>query len=513
MADNWQPFPLPDGSYSDPTRPWSHQDLVNYLPVRAEMPGSVSAVNRRTAPGLKLHARLGAGPIRGARDVEGRKFFVSGTSLYEVRPDGTPIVLGEVPGTGLVFMTHNQVAGGNQIVIVNGSAGYIYDTRDDSLRNPATPDDDDDGEGSAPGGGTPSTGLGPNGGYPDDDEPSIPLPTTFGSNLIPVGDFSAPGDLDDWKNPDESDLSGWTIVSGAANYSGTGPSKAVYFPARYRMSPQPFPRYSVSLTGDLRCDADAAVAIGMIVGYNTAGDVPTVIYTSTPATYATSTPVTHTFDFKQQDVQVTGDNVWMYPSAAPVLYAYSETGASITADFDNITMEITEVVTPVTTQTLAHLDFASGLTGWTVWPVGVGAAVPRVEAGELILEASADMARTWVVNDDPISLADELNKYVHVTAEAWCNDPTTRAGITQCGVALGIIYRSPEGAYGWPGSIGAYERGDWTEREVWKRQGHPTANIVAGWTAHLCIGLYCTRGHASKVRGLSVEVTDSAVTS
>ena len=153
MKDNWQPFQLPDGSYSDPTRPWSHQDLVNYLPMQAEMAGTRSGVLLRTVPGLKLIAQLGTGPIRGIRDVEGTRFIVSGTKLYRLNADGSNDELGTIPGTGPVPMTHNQVAGGNQLVIGAGSNGYIYDTRDESMipeneggtgpNPPVDPDDPD----------------------------------------------------------------------------------------------------------------------------------------------------------------------------------------------------------------------------------------------------------------------------------------------------------------------------------------------------------------------------------
>lgn len=513
MKDNWQPFQLPDGSYSDPTRPWSHQDLVNYLPMQAEMAGSRSGHLLRTAPGLKLIATLGAGPIRGIRDVEGTRFIVSGTTLYRLNADGTNDELGTIPGTGLVSMTHNQVAGGNQLLVGNGPSAYIYDTRDDSLRNPTQPVDPDQEPEPAPGGGSPSTDLGPNGGYPDDNEPAIPLPTVFGTNLIPGGDFADPGDLDDWDNPDGTALTGWTIVSGAAHYAGTGESKALYFPARYRMSPHPFPRYTVTVTGDLKCSAGATVAIGMMTGYSSANDLPLVLNTSPPTEYLVSTPVSYTFAYKVEDAQVSVKNQWVIPNATPVMYVYDDSGAPVTADFDNLTVEIAEVATPVTTQTLNNLDFASGLTGWTIYPRGAGTLTPTVSGGALILDTTTANAKyCWVANDDPIDLADEINKYMHFTAEAWCNDPSLENGATFAGVALGLVNRSPEGVYTWPANIGAYERGDWTAREAWKRQVLQTSDIAAGWTTHLAVGLRCKAGYAVKVRNLGVEVTDSAVT-
>ncbi len=129
----WEDFPLPDGSYSDATRPWTQQDVVNYLPTLAELPGSRSRVKLEPVPGLKPYAVVGDGPHRGARDVEGRAFVVSGNKLYRVSSAGIAIPIGTIPGTGLVSMTHNQIAGGNQLVIGTRDNSYVYDTVTDTL--------------------------------------------------------------------------------------------------------------------------------------------------------------------------------------------------------------------------------------------------------------------------------------------------------------------------------------------------------------------------------------------
>lgn len=126
----WSSFPLPDGSYSDGTRPWSQQDVVNYMPTPAEARGTSSPIKYATVPGLALFAAVGTGPYRGMRDVEGKLFVVSGTKLYQVSPAGVATELGTIPGTNRVSMTHNQVDGGNQVVIATGSNTYVWDTRD-----------------------------------------------------------------------------------------------------------------------------------------------------------------------------------------------------------------------------------------------------------------------------------------------------------------------------------------------------------------------------------------------
>lgn len=129
----WTDFPLPDGSYSDDTRPWSQQDVCNYLPTFAEASGTRSRVLYKCAPGLNTFANIGTGPHRGSHDVEGRLFIVSGGTLYQLAVDGTATSRGSIPGTGFVSMTHNQVDGGNQLVIGTGNNSYVYDTTTSTL--------------------------------------------------------------------------------------------------------------------------------------------------------------------------------------------------------------------------------------------------------------------------------------------------------------------------------------------------------------------------------------------
>lgn len=129
----WRDFPLPDGSYSDETRPFSQQDVVNYLPTLAERNGTRSPVVHKTAPGMKIFARIGDGPHRGAHNCEGRRFIVSGRKLYQVSKLGVSTELGTIPGTGRVTMAHNQIANGNQVLIGTVDNSYLWDTTTSTL--------------------------------------------------------------------------------------------------------------------------------------------------------------------------------------------------------------------------------------------------------------------------------------------------------------------------------------------------------------------------------------------
>jgi hypothetical protein len=124
----WNPVPLAGGSYADSTRPWTSQDTVNWLPVKAERAGTRSDALLRDVPGLRPFAVAGTGPIRGAHNAEGKYFVVSGQELYQISTTGVAIPIGTVPGVGRVQIAHNQIDGGNEIEVANGTSGYVYNT-------------------------------------------------------------------------------------------------------------------------------------------------------------------------------------------------------------------------------------------------------------------------------------------------------------------------------------------------------------------------------------------------
>lgn len=123
-----RPVPVVGGCYADDTKPYSSQDAVNWIPERAEVAGGRSAERLLQAPGLNSFCVASDGAVRGLRNVEGGLYAVIGETLYSVSTDGTETALGTVPGSGRVSMTHNQITGGNEIVIVNGSQGFVYNT-------------------------------------------------------------------------------------------------------------------------------------------------------------------------------------------------------------------------------------------------------------------------------------------------------------------------------------------------------------------------------------------------
>jgi hypothetical protein len=127
------PLPAVVGYYRDPNLHWSSQDLLNRIPVRAEKSGTETPGQHKDVPGLKPFASIGSGQGRGLRNVEGKLFIVSGTQLYQISNSGVGIPRGAIPGLGRVGMAHNQNGGGNQLLVVNGMAGYVYHTTQDTF--------------------------------------------------------------------------------------------------------------------------------------------------------------------------------------------------------------------------------------------------------------------------------------------------------------------------------------------------------------------------------------------
>lgn len=129
----WAPAPIVGGAYSDDTKPWSAQDTVNYIPVKAERPFGRSDFLLRSAPGLRPYVDVANGPIRGLHDVEGLLLAVSGNKIFKISNAQVAIPIGTIPGVSRVSMAHNQIAGGSEVMIATGSAGYVYNTVADTL--------------------------------------------------------------------------------------------------------------------------------------------------------------------------------------------------------------------------------------------------------------------------------------------------------------------------------------------------------------------------------------------
>lgn len=108
-------------SYQQRSLPFDAQRTVNLFPVFDEQGKEVAALYG--TPGLELFATAGNGPIRGGFiSTNGRAFFVSGDSLYEVTSAGTATFRGMLlTNTGNVTIDENST----QLFICDGEDGYI----------------------------------------------------------------------------------------------------------------------------------------------------------------------------------------------------------------------------------------------------------------------------------------------------------------------------------------------------------------------------------------------------
>lgn len=110
-------------AYQDRSLPVNAQKLINFF-IEAQPQDSKSPVVLNNTPGSTLWVTVGGGPIHGMDILKNILYVVSGTELYSVTSTGTSTLLGTIVGNVRVHMAHND----QQVCIVNGIKGYIYDT-------------------------------------------------------------------------------------------------------------------------------------------------------------------------------------------------------------------------------------------------------------------------------------------------------------------------------------------------------------------------------------------------
>ena len=112
--------------------------MVNLFPEATPENGqSAGFLNR--APGLRLLATIGTGPIRGLWTHENngdKAYVVSGNEVYKITAAYTPTLLGTISGTGPVSIADN----GYQIAFVSNPNMYIYNETTNSYAQVTDPD-------------------------------------------------------------------------------------------------------------------------------------------------------------------------------------------------------------------------------------------------------------------------------------------------------------------------------------------------------------------------------------
>ena len=94
--------------------------MINLFPE--VLPEGKEAAWLQRAPGLRLLATVGVGPIRGLWTFNGVGYVVSGNALYSINSTWTPTLIGAIAGSGPVSMADN----GTQMFIACNGTSYIY---------------------------------------------------------------------------------------------------------------------------------------------------------------------------------------------------------------------------------------------------------------------------------------------------------------------------------------------------------------------------------------------------
>lgn len=125
-------------AYDDETKPYSAQDTVNWIPQVAEVEGQRSVIALKGAPGATARVTGLDGAVRGMWTMakSGELYVVAGSKFYFVSDAWVATEIGLVTGSGRVGMADN----GDQLVMVSGAAGWVYDKADSSFGLITDPD-------------------------------------------------------------------------------------------------------------------------------------------------------------------------------------------------------------------------------------------------------------------------------------------------------------------------------------------------------------------------------------
>jgi len=120
-------LPLLGGSGEERFSDLSNQLCQNWY-VHKSRAGK-SRISLYPTPGLTLFSTIGDGPIRESIKYNDADFVVSNNKLYEVNEGGASIERGTLnTNVGRIGMAHNGAENGQQLIIVDGTNGYIWDS-------------------------------------------------------------------------------------------------------------------------------------------------------------------------------------------------------------------------------------------------------------------------------------------------------------------------------------------------------------------------------------------------
>lgn len=124
-------LPFTNGFYESDSLPLSAQECLNWYVNAPQAPALAKESLFRT-PGIRELATSGLidNANRGAWVMDGKPYFVNGTTLYRLESSDTLTTLGTIAGSGRVSMADN---GTQLMILIPGSTGYIFTESPDTL--------------------------------------------------------------------------------------------------------------------------------------------------------------------------------------------------------------------------------------------------------------------------------------------------------------------------------------------------------------------------------------------
>lgn len=133
-------IPFIGPTYTGRSRSIDASRAVNfYVEVSSGGDNAASPVSLIGTSGTLLWKRIGANPIRAMYRFGGYLFIVSGTTLYRVDSDETITEVGSLnTNSGPILFADNGISaqgvGGNQMILSDGTYGYLYNLLDNSIQ-------------------------------------------------------------------------------------------------------------------------------------------------------------------------------------------------------------------------------------------------------------------------------------------------------------------------------------------------------------------------------------------
>lgn len=115
-------LPIATGFYEDASKPISAQECTNWLP-QIPQTNAVNQAQLIQTPGISQFANTGNFAARGEHEMGGLAYSVNGGFLHRINADETTASIGAISGSGAVSIADNGL---QMCIVVPGGDAYIY---------------------------------------------------------------------------------------------------------------------------------------------------------------------------------------------------------------------------------------------------------------------------------------------------------------------------------------------------------------------------------------------------